>query len=150
MERARMIAQAHVVSRSRVTGGTRRLAVRAKRSHPRRARCVQAQFAEVSEQVEIMKTTLSKSGNDHASSGQKNASLQAELGSKRARLDEIRSRVAANHRKLESEYSHLGGLGEKEKELTALSALEDKRLVEVRPLFSSLVLSIYFCGRTDH
>lgn len=104
-----------------------------RRGCPHGERALQAQFSEVSEQVEIMKTTLSKSGNDHASVVGKTASLQAELAAKRSRLDEIRSRVAANHRKLESEYSHLGTLAEKEKELAALSDLEDRRLVEVPP-----------------
>eukprot|EP00892_Ulva_mutabilis_P002355 jgi/Ulvmu1/1211/UM109_0009.1 len=98
----------------------------------------QAQFAEVSEQVEIMKTTLSKSGNDHASMVAKNAALQAELGAKRSRLDDIRRRVAANHRKLESEYSHLSTLAEKEKELELLGALEDKRIVEVEKSLRAL------------
>lgn len=111
---------------------------------------MQAHFAEVSEQVEIMKTTLSKSGNDYARSVQKNASLQAELGAKRSRLDEIRRRVAANHRKLESEYSHLSSLAEKEKELETLGDLEDKRMVEVcdfpRTSYPSHSIQLQFSG----
>jgi hypothetical protein len=92
---------------------------------------MQAEHQEVAEQVEIMKTLLSKAGNDHTKQQAENAALSKELDAKRLRLDEIRKKVAGNRRKLEGEYMHLDTLAAKEKELDALQTMEEKRLDEV-------------------
>lgn len=98
--------------------------------------CVQSDYQEVSEQVEIIKTMLSKSGNDHTRMQAENAALAKELDSKRLRLDDVRKKVANNRRKLEGEYVHLDTLAAKERELDNLANLESKRLEEVRPFNS--------------
>ena len=87
---------------------------------------------ELSEQVELLKSTLSKAGNDHESQQAENRGLEKELEKKRLRLDDMRKKLAANRRKLESDYLHLDTLEQREKELEALKGLEGKRLAEVR------------------
>ena len=87
---------------------------------------------ELSEQVELLKSTLSKAGNDHESQQAENRGLVKELEKKRLRLDDMRKKLAANRRKLESDYLHLDTLEQREKELEALKGLEGKRLAEVR------------------
>jgi predicted nuclease with TOPRIM domain len=91
----------------------------------------QAQLKELSEQVEIMKSALSKAGNDHEAAQAENQATQAELEKKRLRLDDMRKRLAANRHKLKSDYMHLDTLESKEKELEALHCLENKRMTEV-------------------
>ena len=101
---------------------------------PREMLCdLQSDYQEISEQVEIMKTMLSKAGNDHTRQQAENAGLAKELDAKRLRLDDTRKKVANNRRKLEGEYVHLDSLAAKEKELDTLANLEGKRLEEVCP-----------------
>lgn len=96
-------------------------------------RDLQSDYQEVSEQVEIMKTMLSKAGNDHTRQQAENSALAKELDAKRLRLDDMRKKVANNRRKLEGEYVHLDSLAAKEMELDTLADLEGKRLDEARP-----------------
>jgi chromosome segregation ATPase len=93
---------------------------------------VQGNLKELSEQVEILKSTLSQAGNDHESHQAENRGLHKELEKKRLRLDDMRRTLASNRRKLESDYLHLDSLEQKAKELEALQSLEGKRMVEVR------------------
>jgi uncharacterized protein (DUF3084 family) len=94
--------------------------------------CVQARLQELSEQVELLKSALSKAGNDHEGRVAENRGLEKELEKKRLRLDDMRTKLADNRRKLESDYLHLDTLEAREKELAALKAAEGKRLAEVR------------------
>lgn len=80
----------------------------------------------------MLKAALSKAGSDHESAAAANRGLQGELQKKRLRLDDMRARVAANRRKLEGDYTHLGSLEAREKELEALRTLEGTRVAEVR------------------
>jgi uncharacterized protein (DUF3084 family) len=91
----------------------------------------QAQLKELSDQVEILKSALSQAGNDHEAAQAENHATQAELEKKRLRLDDMRNTLAANRRKLESDYMHLETLEAKEKELEALWIIENKRMTEV-------------------
>jgi cell division septum initiation protein DivIVA len=86
----------------------------------------------VTDQVELLKMTLSKAGNDHSDRRAEIDALKAELDSKRLRLDELQKRLAANKRKLDSEYSHLGTLEAKERELDMLLEQERRRSKQVR------------------
>jgi SMC interacting uncharacterized protein involved in chromosome segregation len=83
--------------------------------------------------VEILKTMLSKSGNDHTRQQAENSALAKELDAKRLRLDDMRKKVANSRRKLEGEYVHLDSLAAKEKELDTLADLEGRRLAQVHP-----------------
>lgn len=94
-------------------------------------RVLQSDYQEVSEQVEIVKTMLSKAGNDHTRQQAENTALAKELDAKRLRLDDMRQKVTSNRHKLEGEYVHLDSLAAKEKELDTLASLEGKRLEEV-------------------
>ena len=93
---------------------------------------MQDKLKELSEQVEIVKSTLSKAANDHDSDMAEVRGLQSELEKKRLRLDDMRCKLAANRRKLESDYAHLDTLEQKEQELSALRVLEGKRMAEVQ------------------
>jgi chromosome segregation ATPase len=92
---------------------------------------VQDKVRVVTDEVELLKMTLSKAGNDHSDRRAEIDSLRASLDSKRLRLDELQKRLAANKRKLDSEYCHLGTLEAKEKELDLLREQERKRSLQV-------------------
>ena len=58
----------------------------------------QKQMVELADQVEIVKSTLSKAANEYASKQVENEALKGALDKKRMRLDDMRKRLAANKR----------------------------------------------------
>ncbi|GFR48534.1 hypothetical protein Agub_g10430 [Astrephomene gubernaculifera] len=91
----------------------------------------QVRQEELSNQVELIKATLSKAATELAQRTAENRGAREELDHKRQKLDAARKRFAVLKRKLETEFSNLDSMEAKAAELESMRRGEEARLKAV-------------------